>query len=107
MYLRACNGECPKNRVARTPGGEESLNYPCEGYRIFFSHADRPMRMMAGLIRQGWPAEEVMPMLAARRESVEIGRNDPCSCGSRNCCDPLLSGPAYPKPSSRSSRSLQ
>lgn len=89
-FSRVCNGECPKNRFVRTPGGEEGLNYLCEGYRAFFSHADRPMRMMAGLIRQGRPAEEVMPMLAAKKKSAGIGRNDPCPCGSglkyKRCC---------------------
>ncbi|WP_214021440.1 anaerobic sulfatase maturase [Methanoculleus sp.] len=94
-FLAICNGECPKNRFTRTPDGEEGLNYLCEGYRIFFSHADRPMRMMADLLRQGRSADGVMPMLAARarareRGSVQVGRNDPCPCGSglkyKKCC---------------------
>jgi uncharacterized protein len=62
---------------------------------MFFSHADRPMRMMADLLRQGRNADEVMPMLAAAtraREKVpaKVGRNDPCPCGSgkkyKKCC---------------------
>ncbi|WP_292364379.1 MULTISPECIES: anaerobic sulfatase maturase [unclassified Methanoculleus] len=94
-FLAICNGECPKNRYVRTPDGEEGLNYLCEGYRIFFSHADRPMRMMADLLRQGRNADEVMPMLAAAKRGREkvpakVGRNDPCPCGSglkyKKCC---------------------
>ena len=94
-FLAICNGECPKNRFVRTPDGEEGLNYLCEGYRIFFSHADRPMRMMADLLWQGRNADEVMPMLAAATRArekglVKIGRNDPCPCGSglkyKKCC---------------------
>jgi len=89
-FLPICNGECPKNRFTNTPDGEGGLNYLCEGYRKFFSHADRPMRMMAGLLRQGRYADEVMPMLAAERRTARAGRNEPCPCGSglkyKKCC---------------------
>ncbi|QSZ66373.1 anaerobic sulfatase maturase [Methanofollis aquaemaris] len=56
----ACHGECPKNRVVGTPGGEPGLNYLCEGYQAYFAHIDRPMRRMAALIRAGKPAAAVM-----------------------------------------------
>jgi uncharacterized protein YecA (UPF0149 family) len=62
------------------------LDYLREGYRAFFSHADRSMKVMADLIRSGRAAEEIM---AARREEngngripVNPGRNDTCFCGS-------------------------
>ncbi len=91
----ACHGGCPRNRFATTPDGEPGLNYLCEGYRMFFSHIDRPMRMMADLLRQGRYADEVMPMLAAEeraggKRTAKIGRNDTCPCGSglkyKKCC---------------------
>ena len=62
--LHICNGECPKNRFVETPDGEPGLNYLCTGYKAFFKHADRPMKIMADLIRRGKPAEEAMPILA-------------------------------------------
>jgi uncharacterized protein len=61
--LHICNGECPKNRLIETPDGEPGLNYLCEGYKAFFKHADRPMKIMAGLIRRGRLAEEVMKIM--------------------------------------------
>ncbi|MCE5241474.1 anaerobic sulfatase maturase [bacterium] len=61
--LFACNGECPKNRLARTPEGEPGLNYLCAGYKAFFRHVDQPMRLMAQLLRRGREAREVMGLL--------------------------------------------
>ena len=61
--LFVCNGECPKNRFIETPDGEPGLNYLCEGYKAFFKHADRPMKIMAELIRGGRLAEEVMKIM--------------------------------------------
>lgn len=62
--LFACYGECPRNRFIHTPEGEPGLNYLCAGYKMFFKHIDRPMRMMADLLRRGRYADEVMGMIA-------------------------------------------
>ncbi len=59
----ACHGGCPKNRFMTTPDGEAGLNYLCAGYKAFFTHIDKPMRMMADLLRQGRYADEVMALL--------------------------------------------
>ena len=85
--LSICHGECPKNRFVQTPEGEAGLNYLCEGYKAFFKHADKPMRIMADLIRRGRLAEEVMKVMGTEekggeRVSVKPGRNETCFCGS-------------------------
>jgi uncharacterized protein len=72
----ACQGECPKNRFTRTPGGEEGLNYLCAGYLAYFTHIAPVMRLMADRLRAGGFADEVMTLFAT------AGRNDPCPCGS-------------------------
>jgi uncharacterized protein len=65
-YVRfACNGGCPKDRFVNAPDGESGLNYLCDGYRAFFRHIDEPMKVMAGLLRQGCDADGVMAWHAA------------------------------------------
>jgi uncharacterized protein len=80
----ACNGECPRNRFILTPDGEPGLNYLCAGYKAFFHHIDRPMRMMADLLKQGRFADEAMEMLWQEDTARFAGspRNAPCPCGS-------------------------
>lgn len=80
--LFACQGECPKNRFLTTPAGEPGLNYLCEGWKAFFQHIDFPMQIMTGLIRRGYPASEVMRVMALEDAFARAGRNDPCPCGS-------------------------
>jgi uncharacterized protein len=76
----ACHGECPKNRFILTPDGEPGLNYLCAGLKEFFHHASFPMKIMAGLIRRGREAKEVMEIL--ERTFAGVKRLDPCPCGS-------------------------
>jgi uncharacterized protein len=79
----ACHGECPKNRFLPAPGsppGDASLNYLCAGFKAFFHHVEFPMKLMAGLLRRGRDAREVMALM--ERAFAGVGRNDPCPCGS-------------------------
>jgi uncharacterized protein len=95
----ACHGGCPRNRFINTPdgeaspGGEGGLNYLCAGYKLFFNHVDRPMKIMANLLQQGRYADEVMQLyveevmqLYAEEERDPaysgVGRNELCPCGS-------------------------
>ena len=86
--LFACYGECPRNRFIHTPDGEPGLNYLCAGYKEFFSHINRPMRIMADLLRRGRYADEVMNILALEemqkiQQAIAHARpDDPCPCGS-------------------------
>jgi serine-type anaerobic sulfatase-maturating enzyme len=86
-FLRVCHGECPKHRFVEAPDGGTAQNYLCAGYKAFFKHADKAMRIMADLLRQNRPASEVMDILAGRAadpkaDPTKPGRNDPCPCGS-------------------------
>ncbi len=63
------------------------MNYLCEGYKAFFHHVDRPMKIMIGLVQRGFPGTKVMQILAeedARLATAvaKAGRNEPCPCGS-------------------------
>jgi uncharacterized protein len=86
-FLFTCHGECPKNRVLATPDGEPGLNWLCAGLKAFFAHVDRPMRIMADLLRRGQYADGIMKILAQEEgrpgpKEEKTGRNDPCPCGS-------------------------
>ena len=61
----ACNGGCPKDRFIATPDGEPGLNYLCAGYKAFFKHVDRPMRIMAELLEADRAPAEIMAWYAA------------------------------------------
>ncbi len=76
----ACNGGCPKDRFAVSPYGEPGQHYLCPGYKSFFHHVDRPMRLMSELLAENRAPSELMATVAA--EDARRGRNDPCTCGS-------------------------
>jgi len=76
----ACHGGCPKDRFISTPDGQPGLNYLCPGFKAFFHHVDRPMKIMGSLLAQGRAPSEITLLYAA--EDAKRGRNDPCTCGS-------------------------
>jgi len=90
----ACNGECPKHRFIETPDGEAGLNYLCAGYKHFFHHVDPHMKFMAGELRAGRPAANVMRYVAVdtgiAATAQALSPNAACPCGSgrkyKKCC---------------------
>lgn len=51
-FLNDCRGECPKNRLLRTPDGEPGLNYLCRGFKRYFEHALPEVDRIAAELRQ-------------------------------------------------------
>lgn len=58
-FLDLCFGECPKNRIIKTPEGEPGLNYLCKGFKKFYKHVEPYMEFMANEILNNRPASNV------------------------------------------------
>ena len=58
--LAACQGGCPKHRFEQTYHDEPGLHYLCSGYKRFFLHIRKYLRVMAQLLENGMPASYVM-----------------------------------------------
>ena len=104
-YLFACNGECPKNRIIKTPAGETGLNYLCSGLKLFYTYVAPYMDFMAEELANERPPANVMAWARERIKSKPVVKsapvakpvtrtvvkpNDPCPCGSgkkyKQCC---------------------
>jgi uncharacterized protein len=58
-YGSRCRRDHLKSRFITRPNNEPGLSELCAGYQAFFEHVDRPMRIMADLLRQGRDAADV------------------------------------------------
>src|SRR5690554_6717734 len=84
-----CHGGCLKNRLYNGQG--KGLNYLCEGYRLFFNYIDPYMKEIASTIKKGLsPVLIKKRLLRLHKDIWNVGRNDPCPCGSgkkyKRCC---------------------
>ncbi len=59
--LEACNGGCPKNRIAKTADGRDGLNYLCPAYKIFFLHSRPELTRLAAHMKAGNPLRAFRP----------------------------------------------
>jgi serine-type anaerobic sulfatase-maturating enzyme len=53
QVLDACNGGCPKDRIAKTPEGEAGLNYLCPAYFTFFTSSRPELSRLAAHMKAG------------------------------------------------------
>jgi len=86
-YLPYCNGGCPKHHVPdATTHDPARVNHFCQGYKLFFRQALPELKRIAQALKRGQPPQ---PRARAARPA-EVGRNDPCPCGSgrkyKHCC---------------------
>ena len=61
--LAACRGGCPKHRFVTSACDEPGLHYLCQGYKKFFFHIRKYLRVMAQLLEYGLPVTLVMQAL--------------------------------------------
>jgi uncharacterized protein len=59
-YLNICNGECPKNRIAKTPEGDKGLNHLCPGLKNLYKHVTPYMNFMANELKHQRAPANVM-----------------------------------------------
>jgi uncharacterized protein len=85
-WLSRCRGGCPRDR-ARDPRGHGASRL-CGAYKMFFEHADEAFKQLAAawLRKAGAEREKRARVTLAG----DVGRNDPCPCGSglkfKKCC---------------------
>lgn len=58
-YLKACGGDCPKNRFAVTQDGEP-VSCLCEGFQLFFNHTRKHFEFMANELKNHRPPANIM-----------------------------------------------
>jgi len=87
-FLDFCSGDCLKHRLFHGRGSAE-LSWLCAGWKKFFEHSLPTFRQIAREIkieRERSSTSRPLPPSAYKN----VGRNDPCPCGSgkkyKKCC---------------------
>ncbi|MBW2623538.1 MAG: anaerobic sulfatase maturase [Deltaproteobacteria bacterium] len=85
LYQDICAGDCLKHRL--NPGNEpRTLSWLCSGWKQFYKHSLPYFRQIAEDIKRDRQQVRPSPPPAFK----EVGRNDPCPCGSgkkyKKCC---------------------
>lgn len=93
QWLKYCRGGCTKDRI-RDPR-DNHVSHFCQSYQMFFEHADQRLQQLADRWKkeQAQFAKREAVKQAIQRGEIEVGRNDPCPCGSgrkfKKCCGTL------------------
>lgn len=58
-YLKACGGDCPKNRFIKNSDGEY-ISCLCQGFQIFFNHTRKHFEFMANELKNQRPPANIM-----------------------------------------------
>jgi uncharacterized protein len=72
QVLKACWGGCPKHRFAKTYYDEPGLHYLCEGYKKFFLHICKYLKVMTQLLENGYPITSVMEVAKGRPVAINL-----------------------------------
>lgn len=56
----ACNGDCPRTRIAASENGEMGHPYLCEGWKHYFAHVAPAMDFMKQQLLRGLPPADIM-----------------------------------------------
>ena len=71
-YFSLCNGGCPANRFIKKTGEKFSLNYLCEGYKLFFRHSLPYFSAMAQSLSSGYLAKDYKMFLKSKKTPRNI-----------------------------------
>lgn len=65
QFLKACHGECPKNRILKLSDGS-AHNYLCSGLKHYFNHVHPYMQFMANELKHKRPPANVIHWARAK-----------------------------------------